>query len=87
MAGAKYRSVFAPRGDRLPPGRHGAVCADASCGEPTNRVLWGLKMHGFTLAIENAVGKREAVVGLDKRRSNSPPRIPPERFFRKPAEA
>ena len=30
-----------------------------------------LKSMGFTLAIENAVGKREAVVGLDKRRLDS----------------
>ena len=58
-----------------------ARCAGRPLQRPTNRALWGLKMHGFTLAIENAVGKHEAVVGPNALRSNSPPRIPPERFF------
>ena len=44
-------------------------------------------MYGVTLAIEHAVGKHEAVVGLDKRRLDSPDAHTAGTLFRKPAEA
>ena len=72
--GSKTQKRFRP--SRRPPSARSSQRGvwDASCGEPTNRALWALKMHGVTLAVGNAAGKREAVVGLDKRRLDSPRR-------------
>lgn len=71
--GSKIQKRFRP--SRRPPfarlSRRGVQ--DALCSVP-QIACCRLKSMGFTLAIENAVGKREAVVGLDKRRSNSPRR-------------